>query len=1103
MPDRFSSQVDEQLAETLEKMRADGMESRAVVSSESSYILNEIMRSRNKDDLKDRLARMVGDRAAGAYAELADTIPEGERRNAARIFAETAAVYEDLAYRVPDPAARDRARRVALDLAVNEVRTYAEAIDRNDRLVLHSEKLDERISPQERDRLMAENWRDAHRELEDMTIAASNAAGDKDMDAWAAEYRHQIASAIGEDIAQVYFRMIPGASYETAYTEIRYARLKAAWIMERYQEYRNWTEAEKEAVLRNAALSAVTDRALAEDRRLTGYIAEQEEKLTPAERTAVRDRGLEKAEQALEEWRALTSEEAFDREHGDLYPDLYFEKKQLLQVLSKSFGEGPAGELVAVLPRTEWENGVRLMFGTAERTRAALEVPYRGKESASAEERENKELYISGVCRNRVKKVLYKYAAEKGYGDPARDPAMDGKTLRRVMDLAAENMDAYRGIIASKVRDYCQIRDKPLSAWETMLSQEQRDRITKEILDAAHLDEEQKRAFLKTFSGRTLEGLTALSVAEAKIGTVLKTEKDLSPGIARAFYREIMNSELQLPTLRRWDKPYYEDCFGYEAEQTRDRKLAGLKKEYPGLFDKGPEGVKALKSKGKDRNIMETRENAQDKKGMNVQAEKKRMEYSSRPALYAETTDMIKDLAAQVLKEKTFEPVVAHFQRTVNPISRHSFRAVNTILLTKKARERGYNDDRWVTFNQAANYGLHLKKGEKGVLVTHFGIATQEEVDKRKKATLDWNRSHPDQAPKEVTLKPGDRMTRDYFVFNAEQFSSFPKKDPEYTREEQAKILTKIHEVAAPGVDLPENTSPREILQEGISHVVFGEDSPAEGLTVSEIKAVAEIASGMLHKELDIRSPLVSGGYESYIARDDEMDHEAFDRLRERPTQLAAYLNLAERVVDQVKDRVIGREMLHQEIAFSDRMKTVEKDFGKDERREYAVARQAGLTPYEIKTYMKPEIREKWETYREKFLTVKDSAEKSMKYLRDHMTITPGKDENTVTVEAPRTLLDKIRRAQKNVTKAVDPADRLPGFSVGQTMFSFQMNAGEKDPLFAACGHRYDVQYQLKTAFRERKVNDLKKAIEKDIQNAKAPEKAKAKERAADRGLSR
>ena len=233
MPDRFSSQVDEQLAETLEKMRADGMESRAVVSSESSYILNEIMRSRNKDDLKDRLARMVGDRAAGAYAELADTIPEGERRNAARIFAETAAVYEDLAYRVPDPAARDRARRVALDLAVNEVRTYAEAIDRNDRLVLHSEKLDERISPQERDRLMAENWRGAHRELEDMTIAASNAAGDKDMDAWAAEYRHQIASAIGEDIAQVYFRMIPGASYETAYTEIRYARLKAAWIMER------------------------------------------------------------------------------------------------------------------------------------------------------------------------------------------------------------------------------------------------------------------------------------------------------------------------------------------------------------------------------------------------------------------------------------------------------------------------------------------------------------------------------------------------------------------------------------------------------------------------------------------------------------------------------------------------------------------------------------------------------------------------------------------------------------------------------------------------------------------------------------------------------
>lgn len=514
------------------------------------------------------------------------------------------------------------------------------------------------------------------------------------------------------------------------------------------------------------------------------------------------------------------------------------------------------------------------------------------------------------------------------------------------------------------------------------------------------------------------------------------------------------------------------------------------------------------KAAEKEGTIME--ENKENK--MEAETEKKeRMSTSRRPALYKETSDLIHRMADEVLKSGSIEPLVDRFSRSENPVSRTQYRAVNAMVLREKAREMGYMDDRWITFNQAKAYSLHLNKGQKGVIITHYGIATQKEINEMQKRTDRWNEAHPNEK-KTITIKPGQRFAKDYFVYNADQFSAFPPKTPEYTKEEQAKILSKIHEVTRGDTPLPKKTSPREILQEGVSHIMYGENSPLQNaqINMAERMMISELASGMLQKELNIRTPIRPDSYDVNIVRDDELGKEAFDRIREKPTRIVAYLNMAETLIDQVKDRVIGRDMLHQEIPFSERMQNVDRSYNKEERVEYAKGKEAGLTKWEIETYMKPEIQDKWPKYRESFAQIKESTQKSMDRIRESMKMTPI-DDKTVTCEAPRTLLEKIRTAERKLSRKADgkearykdPAQYLQDFKIKDNTFTFTMRAKEKDPILAACDHRYEVRFGVENTFRDRRVKDLEKQIAKDVEIAKNPEKAKTRGRTQDKSLER
>jgi antirestriction protein ArdC len=87
------------------------------------------------------------------------------------------------------------------------------------------------------------------------------------------------------------------------------------------------------------------------------------------------------------------------------------------------------------------------------------------------------------------------------------------------------------------------------------------------------------------------------------------------------------------------------------------------------------------------------------------------------------------------------------------------YRGVNVLLLWSAALERGYTSPYWLTFNQAAKLGAHVRKGERGEVVVYYGQATRTRVDA---------------AGAEVEDR--FRFLKWYVVFSADQIDNLPAR---------------------------------------------------------------------------------------------------------------------------------------------------------------------------------------------------------------------------------------------------------------------------------------------------------------------------------------
>src|SRR5271165_318743 len=124
--------------------------------------------------------------------------------------------------------------------------------------------------------------------------------------------------------------------------------------------------------------------------------------------------------------------------------------------------------------------------------------------------------------------------------------------------------------------------------------------------------------------------------------------------------------------------------------------------------------------------------------------------------------------------QKPWEPGASSLGIPFNPNSERAYRGGNAIHLMATGLQRGYEDPRWVTYNQAAEKGWQVRKGEKATQIEYWEFPSRNAAkDERPDTPGDTSRDKDD--------RPVHRI---YNVFNAKQIEGIepyrPKEHPEW-----------------------------------------------------------------------------------------------------------------------------------------------------------------------------------------------------------------------------------------------------------------------------------------------------------------------------------
>ena len=104
----------------------------------------------------------------------------------------------------------------------------------------------------------------------------------------------------------------------------------------------------------------------------------------------------------------------------------------------------------------------------------------------------------------------------------------------------------------------------------------------------------------------------------------------------------------------------------------------------------------------------------------------------------------------------------------INVTSKKPYRGINTVCLWAAAQAKGYERGEWATYQQWAERGAQVRKGERATLVVFWKFAHD---------AAETDSGDGDESP-----KSGSRLlfTRGYSVFNAAQVDGYtPKAEPE------------------------------------------------------------------------------------------------------------------------------------------------------------------------------------------------------------------------------------------------------------------------------------------------------------------------------------
>lgn len=112
-----------------------------------------------------------------------------------------------------------------------------------------------------------------------------------------------------------------------------------------------------------------------------------------------------------------------------------------------------------------------------------------------------------------------------------------------------------------------------------------------------------------------------------------------------------------------------------------------------------------------------------------------------------------------------------------NPISGARYHGANMLKLYLTSFNNGYQDNRWMTFKQAASKGYHVKQGEKGIRLEKYIF--DKVIEKENPDTGEMEK---------VRVKLSKPMINTFVVFNAEQIDGIPELVPPEIKQQDSEI---------------------------------------------------------------------------------------------------------------------------------------------------------------------------------------------------------------------------------------------------------------------------------------------------------------------------
>jgi antirestriction protein ArdC len=126
---------------------------------------------------------------------------------------------------------------------------------------------------------------------------------------------------------------------------------------------------------------------------------------------------------------------------------------------------------------------------------------------------------------------------------------------------------------------------------------------------------------------------------------------------------------------------------------------------------------------------------------------------------------------------KPWEPGASSLGIPFNPTSERAYRGGNALHLMATGLQRGYDDQRWMTYKQASDNGWQVRRGEKGTQIEYWEV--KQAADKTQPSRPAGAGDGSTAANNETDAGKSRLIHRVYTVFNAQQIERIPPHTPE------------------------------------------------------------------------------------------------------------------------------------------------------------------------------------------------------------------------------------------------------------------------------------------------------------------------------------